>query len=123
MYIFSFEKLDVWKLSKEFVKEIYLITKQFPAEELYSLTSQLRRAGVSIASNIAEGAGRTSAKDQARFYGIAYASLMETLNQLIIAYDLSYIDENSYKALRNKLENISIKLNALKKSKMGKKIV
>ncbi len=84
MYIYSFEKLDVWKDAKELTKQIYSITKAFPSEEKFGLTSKLRRAFVSIASNIAKGSSRKSGKDQAHFSVIAYSSTVAVLNQLFI---------------------------------------
>ena len=69
MYIYSFEKLEVWQLSKEFVKDIYRLTEKFPSEEKFGLTGQLRRASVSVSSNLAEGSSRKSAKEQAHWLG------------------------------------------------------
>ncbi len=83
--------LDVWKLSMDFVIEIYRITDQFPSDERFGLTSQLRRAGVSIASNIAEGAGRFSIKEFIRFLHISRGSLAEVETQLEIARRRGYI--------------------------------
>ena len=84
-YKFSFEKLHVWIDSKELIKLIYIITKDFPNEEKFGLTSQLRRASVSIASNLAEGTSRKTNKDKAHFTTLSFSSLMEVLNQIIIA--------------------------------------
>jgi hypothetical protein len=81
---FSFEKLEVWKESRTLVRLIYLQTNSFSSEEKFGLTSQLRRAAISVGSNIAEGAGRETVKNQCQFYVMAYGSLMEVLNQLII---------------------------------------
>ncbi len=118
-YQFPFEKLRVWQISHEFVKEIYSITKLFPREEKYSLTDQLRRASISIASNLAEGSARSSLKDQAHFTNMAYGSLMEVLNQLYIAFDLQFISEDVFLILKEKVCEISISLNSLKKSQLG----
>ncbi|WGK63984.1 four helix bundle protein [Croceiramulus getboli] len=79
-YEFSFEKLEVWSDAKDLVKQIYTQTKKFPDDEKFSLTSQLRRAAVSVGSNLAEGTSRRSKKDQAHFSNLAYSSLMEVLN-------------------------------------------
>ncbi|HLR77367.1 MAG TPA: four helix bundle protein [Balneolaceae bacterium] len=81
----SFEKLDVWQMSREFTAAIYEITSKFPAFEKFGLTSQLRRASGSVSSNIAEGSSRATAKEQGRFYNLAYSSAVEILNQLIIS--------------------------------------
>lgn len=77
MYVYPFEKLVVWQLSKKLVVRIYGLTKEFPAQEKFGMVSQMRRAAVSICSNIAEGSGRFTAKDQSHFYSMAYSSLME----------------------------------------------
>ena len=113
---FSFEKLDVWQKSKEFTLEIYKITSSFPKAEKFGLVSQLRRASVSVSSNIAEGSSRTSANDQARFYIIAYSSSVEILNQLIISKELDFIDQENYEKLRSDIEHITAMLNRLHKA-------
>ena len=85
MYIHTFEKLEVWQLSRKLAVHIYKLSPGFPKEEMFGLCSQLKRAVVSIASNIAEGNSRASGKDKAHFSTVAFASLMEVLNQLIVA--------------------------------------
>jgi len=115
-YTFSFEKLTVWLDSKELVKLIYLVTKKFPSDEKFGLTSQLRRASISVASNIAEGTSRKTNKDKAHFSTIAFSSLMEVLNQIIISKELKFLEETEYQTIRTELEKISNKLNALRKS-------
>jgi len=119
-YTFSFEKLNVWIDSKELVKEIYLITQKFPNDEKFGLTNQLRRASISVASNLAEGTLRNTNKDKAHFSTMAFSSLMETLNQIIIAKELNFINENEYLSIRTEIEKISNKLNALRKSQLNK---
>ncbi|WP_298553188.1 four helix bundle protein [uncultured Algibacter sp.] len=119
-YTFSFEKLNVWLDSKELVKLIYLITKEFPSQEKFGLTNQLRHASISVASNLAEGTSRNTNKDKAHFSTMAFSSLMEVLNQLIIAKELNFINENNYQTLRTEIEKISNKLNALRKSQLKK---
>jgi four helix bundle protein len=113
MYIYSFEKLDVWKKARKLNSQIYTITKKFPKEETYGLVQQLRRASISISSNLAEGSSRNTYRDKARFTNIAYSSLMEVLNQLILSKDLKYINENEYLEIRPLVEEIGNKLNAL----------
>lgn len=95
----SFRKLNVYINAKELVKQVYQLLKKFPREEQYALCDQLRRAVISVPSNIAEGSGRQSQKDQAHFYTIAYGSLMEVLSQLDVAYDLSYISKEEFDKL------------------------
>jgi len=87
----TYKELDVWLKSKVLVKEIYLITKNFPIEEMYGLTSQMRRCAVSIPSNIAEGYGRQYKKESLQFFHIARGSLYELETQLYIAADLTYL--------------------------------
>ncbi len=115
---YSFEKLEVWKNSINFAKLIYKITAKFPSDEKFGIVNQIRRATVSISSNIAEGSGKNSLRDQARFIEIAYGSLLETLNQIILSYELSFIKYNEYCLLREKIESIARQLNALKKSQV-----
>lgn len=113
---YSFETLDVWQKSKILVKAIYEATSIFPSEEKFGLTSQIRRACVSVSSNIAEGSTRWSKKDQARFYEIAFGSLIEVLNQLILASDLGYINDEKLDIFRTDIEHIGRMLNSLYKS-------
>ena len=96
---------------------IYELTSTFPKTEIYGLSSQIQRAAVSVSSNIAEGSVRFSSKEQSRFYEVAFGSLMEVINQSILAKRLSYISDDNYLELRNSIEEISRMLNALSKSK------
>lgn len=114
MRLFGFEKLDVWKLGRELTKDIYKLSKSFPDDEKFGLTSQIRRASISITSNIAEGTARGSGKEQARFTEISYGSLLEVLNQLIAAYDLEYITEKQLNDKRPLIEELANKLNSLR---------
>nr|WP_315171598.1 four helix bundle protein [uncultured Flavobacterium sp.] len=115
MYIFSFEKLDVWQNSREFVLTIYKLTNNFPSSEIYGITSQIKRSSSSIATNIAEGTSRNTNKDKAHFLTISYSSATETLNHLIISKDLDYISGEEYLLCREKLEKICNQINSLKK--------
>ncbi len=89
----NFTDLIVWQKGHKLVLEVYKQTKKFPKDELFGLVSQIRRASVSITSNIAEGFGRFSEKEKLHFYSFAYGSLMEVQNQIIIAKDLGFINE------------------------------
>ena len=120
MNTYGFEKLDVWNKSVELSEEIYLITKEFPSDEKFGIISQLRRASISVSSNIAEGSSRSSYKEQARFSEIAYGSLVEVLNQIILSSRLGFIEEDSYLKIRELIEEISNKLNGLRKYQLGK---
>jgi four helix bundle protein len=115
-HLFGFEKLDVWQKARLFVKDVYCITKAFPAEERFALIQQIQRATISIVSNIAEGTSRSSLKDQIRFIEMAYGSLMEVYCQFLIAKDLEYINETQLEQLRLAIDEISNKLNALRNS-------
>ena len=97
----SFRNLNVYIQAKELVKQVYELLKTFPKEEQYALCDQLRRAVISVPSNIAEGSGRNSQKDQAHFYNIAYGSLMEVFSQLDIACDLGYISQEEFNQLES----------------------
>ena len=120
IYKYNFEKLEVWKYSIEFAKNIYEITEKFPDIEKFGLVSQIRRAAVSISSNLAEGSAKQSLKDQARFTEISFGSLMEILNQIILAFELNFIKEKDYFVIRKNIENFSRQLNALKKSQLNR---
>ena len=115
-YQYYFEKTDVWKNARSYVTHIYTITKSFPKEELYGLTDQLRRAAVSVSSNIAEGLSRKSAKDEIHFLEYSYASLMETLSQLYVAVDLQYLHEQDLDKIRDEIGKIANQLNSLTRS-------
>ena len=119
MYIFAFEKLAVWQNTRTLVKEIYEITRIYPADEKFGLVSQLRRAIISVSSNIAEGSSRNTKKDQAHFYGIAYSSLLEVLSQIILSGDLEFINTEQYESLREAVEQISFQLNALRNAALN----
>mgnify|MGYP006267145393 CR=1 FL=1 len=113
MYTFSFERLDVWIKSRVLTGKIYELTQNFPETERFGIVSQLRRAVISVCSNIAEGSSRNSKREQAHFYRIAFSSLMETLNHLIISLDLYYLDSRILTELRNDIHTISLMLNRL----------
>lgn len=118
---YSFENLDVWKIARDFVVRLYRITNNFPDCEKFGIILQIRRAAVSVASNVAEGSSRTTNKDQAHFAQIAYGSMMEIVCQLIISKELGYLSQNDYDLLRTKAEEITNKLNALRKYQLNKK--
>ncbi|MCD6544968.1 MAG: four helix bundle protein [Flavobacteriaceae bacterium] len=119
MFEYSFERLEVWKESIELVKMIYGVTKSFPVSEKYGLTSQLRRATVSISSNLAEGTSRISNKDKAHFTTLSFSSAMEVLNQILIAKELEFLSEEDYIEIRKKISKITNMLNSLRKSQIN----
>jgi four helix bundle protein len=117
----DFTKLQVWQKSHQFTLGIYKITKDFPAEEKFGLISQLRRASCSIGSNLAEGCGRTTNNELARFIAIAqgspkgyrFAYAFEVRYQLILARDLNYISPERFNFFEQKIIEISRMLNSL----------
>ena len=119
--VFAFERLDVYQVARMYVKNIYLLSDRFPQKEDFALTSQIRRAAVSITSNIAEGTSRFSIKDKCHFIEIAYGSLMETYSQLQVAVDLSYIKQEDIVTLQPLVVELRNRLSALRKSYQDKK--
>ena len=117
----SHKKLDVWKFSLELVDKIYSLTKIFPKEELFGLTNQLRRASISVASNIAEGLSRTSSNEKCRFLEIARSSLVEIDTQIEISKKLNYCDKVDIKDIDQLMNRIFAMITSLMK-KIDKKI-
>ncbi|MBK6904845.1 MAG: four helix bundle protein [Saprospirales bacterium] len=118
-YEYSFERLEAWKKAKELVKIIYILTEEFPKKEQFGIVQQIRRASLSIASNIAEGSARPSSKDRAHFMVMAYTSLLEMVNQAIIAHELGYMQDQDYEKVRMQSTEVSRMLNSLKNSYLG----
>lgn len=114
--VYSFEKLKVWQEAKKLVVDVYRLLDSFPKFEKYALCDQIRRAIVSVPSNIAEGSGRRSLKEQIHFLEIAYGSLMETYNQLLIAIELTYITEESVEAIKPSIDAVAKMINGLSNS-------
>lgn len=107
---------QAWQLSIELVKEVYTLTGKFPEQENFSLTSQVRRSALSIASNIAEGSSRTTKAEKRRFYEIARSSLAELDTQLIIAVKLEYMSEDDYIAFSASAKSIFSLLSVMMKT-------
>ena len=118
MKIYSFEKLACWQHARELAVWVYKATKSFPAEEKFGIVSQMRRAAVSIASNLAEGTSRVSKKDQAHFSTIAYSSTIELMNDLIIAVDLEFLSVELYIEGREKIEKQTFLISKLRGSQI-----
>lgn len=112
----NFKELKVWQNSKNLVIDIYKDTENFPKTEIFGLTNQIRRASVSVPSNIAEGCGRNSNKDLTRFLDIANGSSFELETQLIIANELKFLDDNSFEMLCKKLDEVQKMIYGFKKS-------
>ena len=102
----KFKNLIVYQKSKELVKQVYALLKQFPDDERFALCGQMRRAAISVPSNIVEGMARLSNKDQSHFLNIAYGSLMELYAQLDIAHDLGYISEDDFTKIEASIDEI-----------------
>ena len=113
---FSFEKLSVYQRIRLFVKDVYLVQQSFPKEEKFALCDQIRRAAISITSNLAEGSGRDSYKEKIHFINIAYGSLMEVYSQLQLSVDLGYLDKEKFLLLRQDIISISKMLSGLRSS-------
>lgn len=111
-----YENLDVWKVSIELSKEIYQLSKKFPKDESYGLSSQIKRATISIALNIAEGKGRHSKKEFVHFLYVARGSLYEVLTCLQLSNELSFITEEELNKLKDKCIRIQFMLSKLIKS-------
>jgi len=109
----SFEELTIWQEARELTNKIYILSKRFPKEELYGLTSQIRRASVSIMSNIAEGFNRRSTKEFINFLIISRASISEAQNDLYISLDLNYINKEDFETIYNHAQKISMSINKL----------
>ena len=103
----SFTDLNAWKESHSLVISIYQVTKSFPREELFGLTSQMRRSAISITSNIAEGFSRRSNKEKAQFYFVSLASLTELQSQMLVARDVGFLDHKKTDKLAEKSNNAS----------------
>jgi four helix bundle protein len=112
----SFTNLRAWQHAHKLALAIYSVTDDFPKEEVFGLTSQLRRAAVSVGSNLAEGFGRNSVKDKEYFYTIASGSLYEIKSQLLLAQDLGYFREANFNDLAGLANKTHILVNALIKS-------
>ena len=112
----AYKNLEAWKKAMKLVSEIYLITKEFPKEELYALTSQIKRAAVSIAANIAEGIGRNYKKDTIQFLHIARGSVYELETLIHVALNVQLISDDTFKMIENMLDEEIRILNGLIKS-------
>ena len=114
--MFNFEKLDVWQKAIDFADFIYSATRDFPLEERFGLTNQMRRAAVSIPSNIAEGSSRMSQTDFARFIELGTGSVFEVVSQAFIANRQDFLRQESFRSLYKDAEELSRMLSGLRKS-------
>lgn len=111
---YSYKTLNVYQDAKKFVVDVYKLLKLFPSEEKYALCDQIRRAAISVTSNITEGVSRFSKKEKAHFLEIAYASMIEVDSQLDISVELGYITTEQYKEIHGKVCGIGLQLSALR---------
>jgi four helix bundle protein len=116
---YSYKNLNVYQDAKSLVVDVYKLLKLFPAEEKYALCDQIRRAVISITSNIAEGMNRMSDKEKAHFIGVAYASMMEVDSQLEVSVELGYLTPELYNTLEEKIDCIARQLSALRAKYAG----
>ncbi len=120
MEVFSYRKLIAYQKAKEVVRHTYQLLKKFPSDERFAMCDQLRRASVSITSNIAEGINRFSVKDKVHFLEIAFGSLMEVSSQFEIAEDLGYITTNERLSMDNLIKEEARLLSGLRNSYLSK---
>lgn len=115
---YDYKELDVYKESKRLVTMVYALLKQFPKEEQYALCDQLRRAVISVPSNVAEGLGRYSMKEQVHFFEIAYGSLREVDCQLDVACDLGYVKEDEITEVAELINYLSALISGLRRKRL-----
>lgn len=120
MYTFNYRKLNAYQQAKELTCFVYTFIKNFPIEERYALSDQIRRAAVSIPSNIAEGASRSSIKEQIHYIEIAFGSLNELMCQFEIAHELKYLTDEQLDKIETQVKIVAQLLSGLKKSKEEK---
>ena len=112
-YVYSFEKMSTWQMSRQVAKQVYLKTKPFPKEEMFGITSQVRRAAISVCCNLAEGSARLGSKWQKHYYQIAFGSAVEVVNLLILCTDLEYLSDEDYESTRAEIEKLTYQINKL----------
>jgi len=113
---FKFEKLEVWKMAIDMADDVHTLTRDFPKEEMFSLTSQMKRAADSISLNIAEGSTGQSDPEQGRFLGYSQRSALEVVNCLYLAVKRKYISQQDFDKFYSSLEKLVIKIQAFKNS-------
>ena len=110
MLYFSFQKLEIYQLSKELVKDIYELSSSFPSNEKYALVQQINRSAVSVASNIAEGTSRNGCQEKIHFINVSYSSLMEIVCQTEIAFELGYLTKDAFENISKKAKKLAVKM-------------
>ena len=120
MGIQNFEESRIWQYSIKLAADVYLQVKKLPDEEEFAMSSQIRRATVSVSTNIAEGFGRTGIKEKVNFYNIAYGSLLETKSLLLLAVELKMLTQEEISKIIENIESLQKQINATKASVKGK---
>lgn len=120
MTVKNFRELRIWQEAQNLTVIIYDITKMFPADEKYGLISQIRRSAASIAANIAEGRGRSTAQDYANFLSMAHGSAQETAQHCLLAKDLKYVDEVTLKRIIYRYEGLSMAIRLCRNKLLNK---
>ena len=118
----NFRSLRAYQESKELVKQVYELLKKFPKEEQYALCDQLRRSVISVPSNLAEGMGRYSTKEQVHFVEIAFGSLMEVSAQMDVACDLAYVTNEDLKSIDARVEAVAALLSGLRNKRISQDV-
>jgi four helix bundle protein len=118
MKTYSFEKLEVWQAARALTIDVYKLTAKFPSEEKFGIVNQMRRAAVSICSNISEGTSKNTGLEKARYTNISFCSLMELLNQLIISTDLQFMSNDELLEMRTKIDVVALKSTRLRDSQL-----
>lgn len=113
----SFTDLEAWQEAHKLVLMVYKITEEFPKKEMFCLVSQMRRAAISISSNIAEGFSRNTTGEKCQFYGMASGSLTELQNQLLVVRDVKYINKEEFNKIANQTVSVAKLINGLKRIK------
>lgn len=116
---YNYKDLEAYKEAKILVRMIYSLLQRFPKEEMYALCDQLRRAVISVPSNLAEGSGRYSVKEQLHFIEISYGSLLEVECQLDIAHDIKYVSDPEYINVINQIDKVSTLLSGLRNKRLS----
>lgn len=119
---YNYKDLEAYKEAKILVRMIYSLLQLFPKEEMYALCDQLRRAVISVPSNIAEGSGRTSAKDQAHFFEMAFGSLMEVDCQIDIAHELGYVSSDEHEEVTVQISKVAALLSGMRNKCLGRSL-
>jgi four helix bundle protein len=114
--VFRFQKLEVWQDARRLNLEVYRLVQRFPVSEQFALTSQVRRASVSVVANIAEGSGRNSDKDFAHFLELSYGSAMELASHFVLAGDLGYVELSQLESALEQINRLCIRIAALNRS-------